>query len=138
MLVGCLLITSCSKDKEAATKTTDLGLNGKWLSSGGTGVSIEGNTGIFYAFNPNKWTIAKNLGYVKLGDIKFKEITKEADNEWSFYELVMVALNGNIIGVEYSDLSTMKLSSDKKTLTLSTKITSNGVQTTSTTTYTKQ
>lgn len=91
-------------------------LDGKWLSSSGVGIMISGNNGTLYAFSPN-WEIAKNKGYVDVGSVKMKEITKVNNTKWNCKDLYLTTTNGQIDGVTWSFDGTITMSADGKSIT---------------------
>lgn len=100
------------------TTTTSFSLDGKWLASGGgNGITISGNNGTFYSFNSN-WEIARSKGYIAIGGLKLKEITKINNTKWNCKELWLTATNGVIDGTKWSNDGTITMSTDGKTITV--------------------
>ena len=91
-------------------------LDGKWLSSAGVGIIISGNSATLYAFSPN-WEIAKNKGYVDVGSVKMKDISKVNNTKWNCKDLYLTTTNGQIDGVTWSFDGTITMSSDGKSIT---------------------
>jgi fibronectin type 3 domain-containing protein len=66
---------------------TSYSLDGVWKSSWDNIVTITGNSGVFNQIDPSpRWQDAIRKGWVKLGDQKFKNITKTGDRTWSCQE----------------------------------------------------
>lgn len=122
---GTIIITSGECSKMQLTRSGENGgsgsgngvLNGKWMSSDGTGITISGTQAIFYSFNPAFQTAAKS-GYVSIGNAKLKDIVSLKVSQWSCRELYLTSTNGIIDGVKWSNDGTLSLNSNNNVLTL--------------------
>jgi hypothetical protein len=92
-------------------------LNGNWKSSGGLGITISGNQGVFYTFSSN-WQTAANGGYVNIGTVKVKNITSLNNNQWSCRDLWMTATNGIINGTQWSNDGTISMNANGTVITV--------------------
>jgi|GEM_PF-5783066 len=95
----------------------NLSLDGVWANDGGTKVSISGNTGIFTAFSPS-WQQAAAKGFVSIGGIKFKNIVKKSTYVWECVEQNIESQLGVPIKAIWSEVGTMTMSSNGKTITV--------------------
>ncbi len=95
----------------------NLNLNGKWLSSAGIGITISGTTAVFYSFSSN-WQIAFNNGFVKMGDLKLKNISTITSTQWNCQDLYMTTTNGVINGSTWSSDGKITMSTDGKSITV--------------------
>jgi hypothetical protein len=77
-------------------------LEGKWQRADGMGILMTGSNGEFYSFGTGMWKNAYDQSFVKVGDLKFAEISKEGPKEWSCYELWYAAINTTITKVQWS------------------------------------
>ena len=104
-----LSIASCKKKEE------EPGLDGKWQSDNGTGVLVKGSSGTFYSIG-GFWISARDQGFVKLGDLKFKEITKEGPVKWSLYELGYHYSGATVVDIFWSEKGSLTMSEDGQSI----------------------
>ena len=95
----------------------NLNLNGNWLTSGGTGITISNTTGVFYSFS-NNYQIAANGGFISIGGLKIKNIININSTKWSCLDLYLTTTNGVINGKKWSTDGTITMSSDGKSITV--------------------
>ena len=75
------LVTGC------LTKKINTSLEGVW-DRGDIVVTITGNEGVFTKINPDtNWHKIQSKDLVKIGDVKFKNITKTENLKWTAQEL---------------------------------------------------
>lgn len=98
------------------TAATTFSLDGKWLSSGGLGIIISGNNGTLYSFSTN-WENARSKGYVTIGSLKLKDISKVNNTKWNCKELYLTTTNSQIDGVIWSNDGSITMSADGQTIT---------------------
>ncbi len=92
-------------------------LNGKWLDSEGTGTTISGLTGAFYAFSSN-WQLFVNNGTVSLGSLKIRNISQINSTTWSCQALFLRIVNGLPVSVGWSTDGSIKMSTNGNTITV--------------------
>lgn len=115
----------------------NMSLNGKWLSGIGTGVDVLGNNGKFYAFS-NSLQPSVDLGIVKIGDLKFKNIVMVSSNKWSFQEMLIKRTGGVPVEQVWSYDGEIVMSNDGKLITTTTNAMLDGVSQRFTTSYSRQ
>jgi hypothetical protein len=72
-------------------------LNGVW-DRGDIVVTFNGSTGVFTEIKSGHWLIHLNAGRLKIGDSKFRNITKAGDLRWTAQELVGTSDNSGVGG----------------------------------------
>jgi hypothetical protein len=92
----------------------NMSLDGKWLSQSGTGVEISGSTGKFYSFG-STWQPVVDKGLAKIGDLKFKNISKVSANKWNCLEMLIRRENSVPMEQVWSFDGVITMSSDGKT-----------------------
>nr|WP_295932057.1 hypothetical protein [uncultured Dyadobacter sp.] len=112
-------------------------LDGKWLSNTGNGVEISGNTGRFYVYNSG-WQGAEAKGLVKIGDVKFKNISKVSTNKWNFLELGIKTTNQVPVSAVWSYDGTIIMTADGKSITTASNTMIDGQSKSSTLVYIRQ
>ena len=120
-----------------AEPQANMNLNGKWLSSSGTGVEILGNNGKFYAFS-NSLKPSVDLGIVKIGDLKFKNIMLVSTNKWSCQEMLIKRTGGVPVAQVWSYDGEILMSNDGKSITTSSNTMLDGISQNLTATYSRQ
>ena len=114
---------------------TNTSLDGNWLSSGGTGITISGENGSFYSFSSN-WQLAANGGFVSIGSLKLKNINQVSTNNWSCSNLFGGQSGGVVVSVTWADDGTITMNDDGSSLTVTSTSPYSGNS--SSTTYYKQ
>ncbi len=99
------------------SNSVNFSLDGKWLSSAGTGIIISGASGTFYSFSSG-WQSAADLGFVSIGNTKLKNISKVSTYKWNCLELWTHNTNGVIDYVIWSSDGTITMSSDGQSFSL--------------------
>lgn len=99
-----------------AENTVNLSLEGKWMTTAGNGVNITGSSGVFYVFS-SAWKEVEAKGLAKIGDQKFKNITKSTTYKWTFLEYGIRTENGVPVEGLWSYDGTITMSSDGKSIT---------------------
>jgi len=117
-------------------------LNGVWAADGSsTWITISGNIGIFSALGTNNKALTQSAidnGYIKLGDTKWRNITKTGDLKWSGQNLSIKWDRPNVAsGTVWTDCSFI-LSADGQTLTFVGTKTEGGTTTAVADTYTRK
>jgi hypothetical protein len=122
-----------------ANGATTYSINGNWLSSEGIGISISGSTAIFYSFS-SSWQYAANAGFVSIGSVKLKNISKTNSTTWNCLELWFhwENTNSNVTDVFWSYNGTISMSSNGNSISVYSSATYNGVTQSGTTLYTRQ
>lgn len=100
-------------------------LDGYWMSSGGTGIHIMENSGVFYSFG-GMWQNFANYGIVHIGDQKIRNISNTEPLLWSCQDLWWITTNGIPSYVDWSNTGTISMSDDGGTITISTSYVLNG------------
>jgi GH43 family beta-xylosidase len=95
----------------------NLNLNGNWLTTAGTGITISGSSGTFYSFSTN-WQIAANGGHVTLNSLKIRNISSVSTTTWNCQDLWLTTTNGNIDGTKWSADGTITMNADGKSITV--------------------
>lgn len=91
-------------------------LNDSWLASSGTGITIAGSNGTFYAFSSN-WQLFVNDGTVSVGSVKLRNIVQVSATTWNCQVLFLRIVNGSPVEVGWSTDGTLTMSTDGNTLT---------------------
>jgi len=112
MITGLLFLASCSPEQSAPA------INGKWVSSGGTGIEISGSTGVFYSFS-SSWQEFADAGFVNIGSSNLNNISKINSSEWNCDVLWMKRIDGIPTSVHWATDGTIVLSSNENTITVS-------------------
>lgn len=114
-------------------------LDGKWLSSSGTGLNISGSSGTFYAFSSTWTNYYVANGFVGVGDAGLKSISKTSSTTWDCLALTGFAEGGVGKYVFWSDDGTITMSSDGKSFNLTGNATAtNGTKSIINSTWTRQ
>jgi hypothetical protein len=92
--------------------SSNLSLNGVWSRQDGLVISIVGSNGYFTVLIGD-WPRVEANGDIKIGSMKFRNITSAGNNRWSAQEQLY---NGSSLSVGWHD-STITLSSDGYTFT---------------------
>ena len=117
---------------------TNLSLEGKWLTSGGTGITITGTTGVYYSFSPTVQAAAAK-GLVSIGSFILKEIASVSIYKWNCLQLGIYSVNNVPTQAVWSYNGTITMSTDGKTITIiSSWIMPNGSNDTTTNVLTRQ
>ena len=95
--------------------TATYSLNGKWIS-GSLVILISGSNATFDTLSTN-WEIARSKGYITIGGLKMKEITKINDTKWSCRDLWLKTTGGVIDGAIWSNDGTIIMSADGQSFT---------------------
>jgi len=65
------------------------GISGRWISEkGDIQIIIDENVGVFSQIKSGNWLTLMKNGEIKIGDLKFKDITKTGDFSWKCKELI--------------------------------------------------
>jgi hypothetical protein len=97
---------------------TTFSLNGQWLAPSGTGISISGQSGAFYAFSSN-WMLFVNNGTVSNGSLKIRNISQINPTTWSCQVLFLHIVNGVPQSVQWSVDGTLTMTSNGSSITAS-------------------
>ena len=96
---------------------TNLSLEGKWATTGGTGITITGTTGVYYSFSPTVQAAAAK-GLVSIGSSVLKEITPVSTYKWNCLQLGIYSVSGVPTQAVWSYNGTITMSTDGKTITI--------------------
>ena len=96
----------------AATETTLVieenavieNITGKWIRTDGLEITIDGDIGVLSQIKSGDWLILLKKGKVRIGEPKFKDITKTEKLTWQCQELVF-----NFFNVKQYQSSTLTL-----------------------------
>jgi hypothetical protein len=103
-------------EETTAQEQKSMPLNGKWGSSGFV-FEISGPNGVFYTLT-GMWQTFADAGFIKLGDLKLKNIAKIGDNKWKCQELYWFTMDGKPSAVGWSGDATITMSDDGKSITI--------------------
>lgn len=112
MITGLLLLASCSPEQSTPA------INGKWVSSVGTGIEISGSTGVFYDFS-SSWQEFADAGFVTIGSLNLKNISKINSSEWNCDVLWMKRIDGIPTSIQWATDGIIVWSSSLNTITIS-------------------
>ena len=91
-------------------------IEGVWKNDGGHTVNISGSTGTFMDISAAApWPSAVEKGYIKAGDLKYRNIKSTSDLKWSGQQLNALHNNNIATGVRW-DNCTFTMSKDGRTL----------------------
>ncbi|MFA5420133.1 MAG: hypothetical protein WC341_16895 [Bacteroidales bacterium] len=103
----------------------NLNLDGYWMSDGGTGIHIKGNSGFFYSLG-GIWQEFANYGIIRLGDQKVRNISNIEPLKWNCQDLWWVMTNGVPDYVGWSNTGTITMNVGGDTIFLSSSFNLNG------------
>ena len=84
-------------------------LNGKWKTSGGTGIDIRyGSYGTIYSFSSTAESF-KKAGLIKKGDIILKDIHQNSDGSWNCKMKLTYKKNGVPTALPWSDTAVITM-----------------------------
>jgi len=91
-------------------------IDGVWVNDGGHTVTISGNSGVFTVISSaSPWPSAVEKNYVKIGDLKYRDIKSTGDLKWSGQQLNAVYTGSVATGTRWENC-TFTLSKDGRTL----------------------
>ncbi|MDO9153858.1 MAG: hypothetical protein Q7U47_09170 [Paludibacter sp.] len=108
-----------------STGTGSLSLNGKWKDSVEFTIIISGTSGLINSFGSGNWKTAAEKGYVQIGSLFLKSISKSNSTNWTCENLAMTTTNGVINGTKWYSNSTITISTNGNSFTLYTTIGTN-------------
>ena len=94
-------------------------IEGVWKSDNGHTVDISGSTGTFVVISSDgSWTSAVEKGFVKIGDLKFRNIKSSGDLKWSGEQLMVTYNTSTFVASSTKwERCTFTLNKDGRTLT---------------------
>ncbi len=95
----------------------NLSLDGKWLNSGGTGITITGTTGVYYSFSSSAQAAAAK-GLISIGSVYLKNIVQVSTYKWTCLVLGIYSVNSVPTQAIWSTDGTIMISTDGKTCTI--------------------
>jgi hypothetical protein len=101
----------------APSVNLSLNLDGKWLTSGGNGITISGSNAVLYSFSTS-WQTPANMGLISIGTITLKNIVKTSTYKWSCLDLNIYRENSIPKRTIWSYNGTITMSQDGKTITV--------------------
>lgn len=115
MVLGVFILISCKKEEnDSNQENQNQKIEGKW-DAGPIVVDIKGSNGYFTEIKSGNWLNMMNLGHIKLGDRKHRNISFESGNKWNMEDLW-----GDTSGeLRWTTEATLELSENGQELTVS-------------------
>lgn len=92
VIIALVVVAGCSTSVPTLTSTNNINtsLNGVWgREDGEIVITFTDSNGVFTQINSNSgWRQVQDNGAIKIGDTKFKNITKTSDLRWSCLNLI--------------------------------------------------
>lgn len=117
MALPLFAATSCSSSDDDKDEP-NLSLDGDWTSLSND-VRVSGSTAKFTAIRTGGWADAVEQGFMEVGDLRFKDIVKIKDFEWScsIFTIYYNETDRIVTGTTWTEDCTITLSADGKSFT---------------------
>ena len=123
LFLTTLIFTGCLKKEDPEPDPNPppaWSLNGYW-DRGDIVVHINGSEGRFYEIRSGKWLMAQQQGFVIIGSVKFRNISKLKDEFYTGEDLWQYSNSTTVTEVKFSDPGEFNLRNDGNTLYVNTK-----------------